>query len=48
MMLPHSITIRIVSELRQGGEHDDPRLVMIVRSEMLKTVLSLPFLAGCA
>ena len=40
--------IRIVRELRQGGEHDDSRLMMIVRNEMLKTVLSLPFLAGCA
>jgi hypothetical protein len=40
--------IRIVRELRQGGEHDDCQLMMIVRNEMLKTVLSLPFLAGCA
>ena len=32
----------------QGGEHDDPGLMMIVRDEMLKTVLSLPFLAHCA
>jgi hypothetical protein len=40
--------IRVVRELRQGGEHDDPGLMMVVRNEMLKTVLSLPFLAGCA
>jgi len=40
--------IRIVRELRQGSEHDDPGLMMIVKNEMLKTVLSLPFLAGCA
>jgi hypothetical protein len=44
--LNHAISI--VSELRQGGGHDDPGLMMIVRNEMLKTVLSLPFLAGCA
>jgi hypothetical protein len=35
--------IRIVRDLRQGGEHDDPGLMMIVRNETLKTVLSLPF-----
>ena len=39
---------RVIGELRQGGEHDDPGLMMIVRNELLKTVLSLPFLAGCA
>ena len=39
---------RIIGELRQGGEHDDPGLMMIVRNEMFKPVLSLPFLAGCA
>lgn len=39
---------RIIGELRQGGEHDDPGLMMIVRNERLKTVLALPFLAGCA
>jgi hypothetical protein len=49
MKLPHlDHAIRIVRELRQGGEHDDCQLMMIVRNEMLKTVLSLPFLAGCA
>jgi len=40
--------IRIIGELRQGGEHNHPGLMMIVRNETLKTVLSLPFLAGCA
>jgi hypothetical protein len=40
--------IRIIGELKQGGEHDDPGLLMIVRNEMFKKVLSLPFLAGCA
>jgi hypothetical protein len=40
--------VRIIRELRQGGGHDDPRIMMIVRNEKLKTVLSLPFYAGCA
>lgn len=40
--------IRIMRDLRRGGEHDDPGLMMIVRDESLETVLSLPFLAGCA
>jgi hypothetical protein len=40
--------LRIIRELRQGGEHDDPQIMMVVRNEKLKTVLSLPFLAGCA
>jgi hypothetical protein len=40
--------IRIIRELRQGGEYDDPRIMMTVRNEKFKTVLSLPFNAGCA
>ena len=40
--------VRIIRELRQGGEYGDPRIMMVVRNEKLKTVLSLPFLAGCA
>jgi hypothetical protein len=40
--------IRIIQELKQGGGHDDRRIMMIVRNEKLKTVLSLPFHAGCA
>ena len=40
--------VRIIRELRQGGKHTDPSLMMIVRNEMFKTVLSLPFLAGRA
>jgi uncharacterized protein DUF6894 len=40
--------IRIIRELKQGGGHDDPRIMMIVRNEKFKTVLSLPFHAGCA
>jgi hypothetical protein len=40
--------VRIIRELRQGGEYGDPQIMMVVRNEKLKTVLSLPFLAGCA
>jgi len=39
--------IRVIRGLKQGGGHDDPRM-MIVRNEKLKTVLSLPFHPGCA
>jgi len=39
---------RMVRQLRRGGKHSDPRLMMIVRNGMLERVLSLPFLAGCA
>ena len=45
-VLDHAL--RIIKGLRQGGEHNDPGLMMIVRNESLKTVLSLPFLAGYA
>jgi hypothetical protein len=47
-MQQSSITPFASSNLRQGGEHNDPGLMMIVRNESLKTVLSLPFLAGYA
>ncbi len=40
--------IRVIRELKQGGKHADPGLTMIVRNELFKTVLSLPFLAGRA
>jgi hypothetical protein len=40
--------IRIIQELTRSGGHDDPRIMMIVRNEKLKTVLALPFHAGCA
>jgi hypothetical protein len=40
--------IDIIRKLKRGGEYDDPRIMMIVRNEKLKTVLSLPFLPGCA
>lgn len=40
--------VRIVRELKQDGKHTDPGLMMIVRNELYKRVLSLPFLAGCA
>jgi hypothetical protein len=45
-VLDHAL--RIIKNLRQGSEHNDPGLMMIVRNESLKTILSLPFLAGCA
>jgi hypothetical protein len=45
-VLDHALCI--IKDLRQGGEHNDPGLMMIVRNESLKTVLSLPFLAGYA
>lgn len=44
--LAHAIDI--IRELKQAGEYNDPRIMMIVRNEKLKTVLSLPFFAGCA
>jgi hypothetical protein len=40
--------LRMIKTLRQVGEHNDPGLMMIVRNESLKTILSLPFLAACA
>jgi hypothetical protein len=40
--------VRIIRDLRQEGGHEDPGLMMIVRNEIPKTVLSLPFLAGYA
>jgi hypothetical protein len=45
-VLDHGLCL--IEDLRQGGEHNDPGLMIIVRNESLKTVLSLPFLAGCA
>lgn len=39
---------RIIRELKDGGGLDDPGLMMVVKNEMHMTVLSLPFLAGCA
>ena len=44
--LAHAIDI--IRELKQAGEYNDPRIMMIVRNEKLRTVLSLPFFAGCA
>jgi len=41
--LAHAIRV-----IREGGGHDDTRMMMIVRNEKLKTVLSLPFHPGCA
>ena len=40
---------RIIRELKEGGGLDDLGLMMmVVEDEMQITVLSLPFLAGCA
>jgi hypothetical protein len=44
--LAHAIDI--IRELKQGSEYNDPRTMMIVRNEKLKTILSLPFFACCA
>jgi hypothetical protein len=44
--LAHAIDI--IRVLKQGSEYNDPRTMMIVRNEKLKTILSLPFFAGCA
>jgi hypothetical protein len=44
--LDHALCI--IKDLSQGGAHNDPGLMMIVRNECLKTILSLPFLAACA
>jgi hypothetical protein len=44
--LDHALSI--IKSLRSGSEHQDPGLMMIVRNRSMKTVLSLPFLAGSA
>lgn len=43
-VLDHALCI--IKGLRLGGEHNDPALMMIVRNDSLKPVLSLPFLAA--
>jgi hypothetical protein len=45
-VLDHALCM--IKDLSKGGEHADPGSMMIVRNESLKTVMSLPFLAGCA
>jgi hypothetical protein len=40
--------LSMIKRLIIGAEHDQCGLMMIVRNENLKRVLSLPFLAGCA
>jgi hypothetical protein len=40
--------IEFIRELKHRNEYNDPRIMMVVRNEKLKTVLSLPFFAGCA
>jgi hypothetical protein len=39
---------RLIRELKEGGRFDDPNLMVIVRDEMKKVVLSIPFLAASA
>jgi uncharacterized protein DUF6894 len=39
---------RAIAELRRKSGYGDPDLVMIVKDEDHHTVLSLPFLPGCA
>ena len=39
---------RMVRRLQASGGYDDPGLVVEVRNEMRRRVLSIPFLAGCA
>jgi hypothetical protein len=49
MMLPHSITpFASLETSDRAANMTTLGLMMIVRNQMLKTVLSLPFLAGCA
>jgi hypothetical protein len=38
---------RKIRELRKERPYDDPALMMIVKDEARKTVLSLPFFPGC-
>jgi hypothetical protein len=39
---------RAIKELRSERGFDDPGLMMIVEDDARRTVLSLPFLPGCA
>jgi len=39
---------RRIGELQNVIRYDHPGLMMIVKDEARQTVLSLPFLAGCA
>jgi hypothetical protein len=38
---------RKIRELRKESPYNDPALMMIVKDEARKTVLSLPFFPGC-
>ncbi len=40
-------TERTILELRKENPYNDPALVMIVKDEARKMVLSLPFFPGC-
>jgi hypothetical protein len=37
-----------IRELQKGDGYDDPKLIMIVKSEIHQPLLSLPFLPACA
>jgi hypothetical protein len=39
---------RLIREMKGGGRCCDPNLMVIVRDETKKVVLSIPFLAACA
>ena len=39
---------RRISELKKDSRYGHPGLMMIVKNEARKTVLSIPFLAACA
>jgi hypothetical protein len=38
----------MAQELRVSGGHDDPGLIVTVRDEMQRIVLSIPFLPACS
>jgi hypothetical protein len=39
---------RKIKELRGEGGYDDPLLILVVKDDSNRTVLSLPFLPACA
>ena len=43
-----SHALRIIKDHINGGGHNDPGSMMIVRNESLQMVLAIPFLAGFA
>jgi len=48
-ILPDTDTAeRKIKELRGEGGYDDPLLILVVKDDSNRTVLSLPFLPACA